>query len=111
MYLALLTREITEATQQLEKSETIISTNYWRGYIDGINRARQIIEMTGAKGEGIITARLEQVEYTTGNLWRCSNCKRTFALYRPDYNYCPVCGAVFTEYVYEDYGYEEGRAK
>ncbi|WP_153039603.1 hypothetical protein [Thermoanaerobacter sp. YS13] len=48
-------------------------------------------------------AELRQVLYITGVVWECSNCHRTFVLYNPKsegYNYCPVCGAKFKEYVY-----------
>jgi rubrerythrin len=48
-------------------------------------------------------AELIQVLYITGIVWQCSYCHRTFVLSNPKiegYNYCPVCGAKFKEYVY-----------
>lgn len=50
-----------------------------------------------------VCAKLIQVLHVTGIVWECSNCHRTFTLYNPQqeaYNYCPVCGAKFKEYIY-----------
>ncbi|WP_042833835.1 hypothetical protein [Thermoanaerobacter sp. YS13] len=39
----LLHNEINEARQQENHAETIISTNYWRGYREGLERALSIM--------------------------------------------------------------------